>query len=135
MQVIAGDARNRLRIQLVRLRFNMSVLLRMCLILPCVVLVAGGAIAAPLGSSVRPVIPADVQQIICVDYRALKNSDTAQALKSQVLPQNLKEFESALKSAGINPERDVDELTFISYRHPKQGLKVIGAAQGAFQTK
>jgi hypothetical protein len=76
-----------------------------------------------------------VQQIICVDYRALKNSDTAQALKSQVLPENLKEFESALKSAGINTDRDVDELTFISYRHPKQGLKVIGAAQGAFQTK
>jgi hypothetical protein len=76
-----------------------------------------------------------VQQIICVDYRALKNSDTAQALKSQVLPDNLKEFESALKGEGINTDRDVDELTFVSYRHPKQGLKVIGAAQGAFQTK
>ena len=96
---------------------------------------AVGAFAAPLGSSLRPAIPSDVQQIICVDYRALKNSDTAQALKAQVLPDNLKEFESALKGEGINTDRDVDELTFISYRHPKQGLKVIGAAQGAFQTK
>jgi hypothetical protein len=96
---------------------------------------AAGALAAPLGSSVRPAIPSEVQQIICVDYRALKNSDTAQALKAQVLPDNLKEFESALKGEGINPDRDVDELTFVSYRHPKQGLKVVGAAQGVFQTK
>ena len=102
----------------------------------CVVLVAAGAVfAAPLASSVRPAIPAEVQQIICVDYRALKNSDTALALKAQVLPDNLKEFESALKSEGIDPDRDIDQLTFISYRHPKQGLRVVGAAQGVFQTK
>src|SRR5215472_6977129 len=105
------------------------------LILVCFASLAVGAFAAPLGSSLRPAIPSDVQQIICVDYRALKNYDTAQALKAQVLPDNLKEFESALKGEGINTDRDVDELTFVSYRHPKQGLKVIGAAQGAFQTK
>jgi hypothetical protein len=113
----------------------MNGFLRNGLILLCLASLGVGAFAAPLGSSVRPAIPSDVQQIICVDYRALKNSDTAQALKAQVLPDNLKEFESALKGEGINTDRDVDELTFISYRHPKQGLKVIGAAQGAFQTK
>jgi len=113
----------------------MNGFLRNGLILLCFASLALGAFAAPLGSSLRPAIPSDVQQIICVDYRALKNSDTAQALKAQVLPDNLKEFESALKGEGINTDRDVDELTFISYRHPKQGLKVIGAAQGAFQTK
>src|SRR5438132_13162423 len=91
--------------------------------------------AAPLPSSVRPAIPADVQQLICVDYRALKNSDTAQQLKEQVLPENLKQFETALKGAGIDPDRDVDQLTFISYRHPKQGLEVVGAAQGIFANK
>lgn len=113
----------------------MNGFLRHGLILLCFASLAVGAFAAPLGSSLRPAIPSDVQQIICVDYRALKNSDTAQALKAQVLPDNLKEFESALKGEGINTDRDVDELTFISYRHPKQGLKVIGAAQGVFQTK
>jgi len=56
-----------------------------------------------------------------VDYRALKNSDVAQALKAQVLPDNLKEFETALKSTGIDTDRDVDTLTFIAYRYPKQG--------------
>ena len=38
----------------------------------------------PLGSSARTVIPSDIQQIISVDYRALKNSQAAQALKEQV---------------------------------------------------
>src|SRR5438132_7410197 len=91
--------------------------------------------AAPLPSSVRPAIPADVQQLICVDYRALKSSDTAQQLKEQVLPENLKQFEVALKGIGMDPDRDVDQLTFISYRHPKQGLEIVGAAQGVFATK
>src|ERR1700719_3832331 len=79
--------------------------------------------AAPLPSSVRPAIPADVQQLICVDYRALKNSDTAQQLKDQVLPENLKQFETALKGIGVSTDRDVDTLTFISYRQPKQDRK------------
>jgi len=113
----------------------MHSILRKCLGVLCVSVLTGAALAAPLGSSVRPVIPAEVQQLICVDYRALKNSDTAQQLKSQVLPENLKQFETALKGAGIDPDRDVDQLTFISYRHPKQGLEVVGVAQGVFANK
>jgi hypothetical protein len=101
----------------------------------CIAVLTSAVFAAPLGSSIRPAIPAEVQQIICVDYRALKNSDTAQQLKEQVLPENLKQFETALKGAGIDPDRDVDQLTFISYRHPKQGLEVVGAAQGVFANK
>ena len=93
------------------------------------------AFAAPLPSSVRPAIPAQVQQLICVDYRALKNSDTAQQLKEQVLPENLKQFETALKGIGVSTERDVDTLTFVSYRQPKQGVQIVGAAQGVFSLK
>ena len=110
-------------------------ILRMCLILLGCAVVTGRAIAAPLGSSVRPAIPADVQQIICVDYRSLKNSDTALALKSQVLPENLKQFETALKATGISTDRDVDQLTFLSYRQGKENLRTVGVAQGVFPTK
>src|ERR1700682_1854047 len=113
----------------------MNAFLRKSLIFLCAATLTGAAWAAPLGSSVRPGIPAEVQQIICVDYRALKNSDTAQALKQQVLPDSLKQFETALKGAGINPDRDVDELTFVSYRNPKRVLEVVGVAQGVFPTK
>jgi hypothetical protein len=91
--------------------------------------------ATPLGGSARTVIPSDIQQIISVDYRALRNSETAQALKNQVLPENLKAFEGALKGVGIDPQKDVDQLTFASYRSPKQGVRVVGIAQGIFPTK
>src|ERR1051326_870244 len=113
----------------------MKLLVRNMFTVLCTMAVAGAAFAAPLGSSVRPAIPSQVQQIICVDYRALKNSETAQALKGQVLPENLKQFEEALKTAGINPDRDADQLTFVAYRHPKQGLKIFGVAQGGFPLK
>jgi hypothetical protein len=91
--------------------------------------------AAAMGSSARGVIPSDVQQIITVDYRSLKNSSTAMALKDQVLPPSLKEFEGSLKGVGIDPEKDVDQLTFASYRHGKEGVKVVGIAQGSFSSK
>ncbi len=95
---------------------------------------AAVAFAMPLGTATRSVIPADVQQIISVDYRALRNSETAMALKQRVLPDNLKQFETALRGAGINPEKDVEQLTFVSFRTPKQGMKVVGVAQGQFST-
>lgn len=96
---------------------------------------SAAAWAMPLGSSSRGVIPAEIQQIISVDYRALHDSPTAQQLKQQVLPQSLKEFEDALKGVGIDSDRDVDQLTFVAYRMGKQGVRVAGIAQGSFQQK
>src|SRR5437660_7290512 len=100
--------------------------------LSVLLLLSASAWPMPLGSSARTVIPSDIQQIISVDYRALKNSDTAMALKQQVLPPSLKEFEGALRGVGIDPDRDVEQLTFASYRAGKQGIRVVGVAQGQF---
>lgn len=105
---------------------------KVCVI--CLVLSALAS-AAPLGTSARSVIPSELQQLISVDYRALRNSDTAMALQQQVLPESLKQFEGALKGVGIDPDRDVDQLTFVSYRAGKQGLKVVGLAEGSFSAK
>ena len=93
------------------------------------------AFAAPLSSNARTVVPAAIQQIISVDYRALRNSDSARALRDRVLPDNLKQFENALRSAGIDPDKDMEQLTFVSYRVPKMGLRSIGIAQGPFKQK
>ena len=84
-----------------------------------------------LASATRAVIPSDVQQIINVDYRSMEDSESGQALKARVLPEQLKKFEAALKGVGINPDKDVDSLTFASFR-VKSGLQVIGIAQGDF---
>ena len=105
------------------------------MVLSCLLFSSAAALAMPLGTSTRAVIPSDIQQIISVDYRALHDSPTAQALKQQVLPESLKQFETALKAVAIDSDRDVDILTFAAYRMGKKDVKVVGMAQGSFSSK
>jgi len=93
------------------------------------------AFAAPLSSNARTVIPSAIQQILSVDYRALRGSQTALALKNRVLPQNLKQFETALRTFGIDPSNDVEQITFVTYRGSDKSLNAIGIAQGPFKQK
>ena len=101
----------------------------------CVALLtASSAWAAPLSTAAKAAIPSNIQQLIAVDYRKLNDSPTALQLKDKVLPQPLKDFENALKNAGIDPEKDVEQLVFASYKG-KDGLRVVGVAQGEFAGK
>ena len=93
------------------------------------------AFAAPLSSNARTVIPSAIQQILSVDYRALRGSQTALALKNRVLPANLKQFETALRTFGIDPGKDVEQITFVTYRGPDKSLNAIGIAQGPFKQR
>jgi hypothetical protein len=97
----------------------------------------GMANAMPLNSSARAVVPADLQQLISVDYRALRDSPTATALKQQLMQaqENLQQFEGALKGVGIEPEKDIDTLALPSFRTAKQGIRMIGIASGPFNMK
>src|ERR1700723_3919899 len=97
-----------------------------------VVLCATVGYAMPIASSARSMVPSEIQQLIGVDYRALKDSPTAQALKAKVMPQNLKDLETALKAIGIDSDHDLDQLNFASFRTEKKGIQTIGAAQGSF---
>ena len=99
------------------------------------VLLVSMAYAMPLNSSARTGIPADLLQLISVDYRSLKDSPTAMALKQQLMPDNIKQFEAALKNIGIDPDKGVDTLAFASFRYGKQGVKGIGVASGPFNMK
>ena len=96
---------------------------------------AGTAVAAPLSSNARTVIPSAIQQMISVDYRELRNSPSARALKDRVMPDTLKQFEQALRATGIDPDRDAEQLTFVSFRGPKNVLYSVGIAQGPFKQK
>ncbi|MGA8432935.1 MAG: hypothetical protein WB729_24145 [Candidatus Sulfotelmatobacter sp.] len=107
-------------------------IVNLCLTL---LLLLGVASAMPLNSSARSVIPGDLLQLISVDYRAIKDSPTAMALKQQVLPDNIKQFETALKAIGLDTDKDVDTLTFASFRSGKQGVKTVGVATGPFNMK
>ena len=107
-------------------------LFRLCL---ASLLLVSMAYAMPLNSSARSCVPADLLQLISVDYRALKDSPTAMALKQQLMPDNIKQFEQALKRIGLDPDKDVDTLTFASFRTGKQGVKTVGVAAGPFDMK
>jgi hypothetical protein len=91
--------------------------------------------AASLATAARTVIPVEVQQIINVDYRRLKNSDTAMQMKAKLLPPNMKQFEDALKGIGVVPERDLEQITLATFRTKENNLQVIGIAQGQFPRK
>jgi hypothetical protein len=65
-------------------------LLKLCLVSLLLVRMAN---AMPLNSSARSCVPADLLQLISVDYRALKDSPSAMALKQQLMPDNIKQFE------------------------------------------
>jgi len=93
------------------------------------------AAAAPLSSNARTVIPQAVQQIISIDYSQLKDSPMALALKAQVIPDNVKQFESALRGVGIDPDRDIEQITFVSYRGPKNMMHGFAIAQGTIRQK
>jgi len=100
-----------------------------------ILFLATGCMAASLGTSARAIIPSDVQQIISVDYRTLESSSTAMALKDRVLPDNLKQFETALRGIGLNPDSDIDQLAFVSFREKGGAVRVFGIAEGQFDTK
>ncbi len=103
----------------------------------CLILILSAALcqAMPLNSSARSAVPGDLVQLISVDYRALKDSSTAMQLKEQLLPDDLKRFEESLRKIGIDPNRDVDTLTFASFHVDKSGVRGVGVASGDFNLK
>lgn len=96
---------------------------------------ASAAMAMPIASSARALVPSEVQQLIGADYSALKDSPTAQQLKQQLLPQNLRDAEASLKGVGIDSDRDVDQLDVVSFRTNKAGIQTVYIAQGSFSAK
>lgn len=96
---------------------------------------ASAALAMPIASSARALVPSEIQQLFGVDYRAIKDSPTAMALKQQVLPENIKDAETDLKSIGISADLDLDQLSVASFRTEKKGIQTVYVASGSFSSK
>ncbi|MFI5103793.1 MAG: hypothetical protein ACHP79_02610 [Terriglobales bacterium] len=109
--------------------------LGLCVLIFALVLSGLPAGAASLATAARSVIPVDVQQIINVDYRRMKNSDTAMEMKTKLIPANMKQFEDALKDIGVVPDRDMEQITLASFRLKDHGIQIVGIAQGQFPRK
>lgn len=93
--------------------------------------------AAQLSTDARSAIPHDVQQLVVIDYRAMQNSSSAMALRDEVMPPELKQFEQALMKSGLNDNHDVDLLAFALFRPSPSSseLDTVGIAQGQFDTE
>ena len=103
------------------------------LALAALALTSSLAFAAELSNDGKAAIPANVQQIIVVDYRAMQNSPAAMSLKDRVLPPELKRLETALKTSGLKVDQDAETLAFASF-HSGDGTRILGIAQGQFHT-
>jgi hypothetical protein len=106
-------------------------------IAPLLLAAATLAQAAQLSTDARSAIPHDVQQLVVIDYRAMQNSTSAMALRDQVEPPELKQFEEALAKSGLNDNHDVDLLAFALFRPSPSGseLDTVGVAQGQFDAE
>jgi len=106
--------------------------------IPVVFLAAGVSLhAAQLSADASSAIPHSVQQLVAIDYHAMENSASAMDLRARVMPPELKRFEDALKSSGLNENHDVEQLSFALFRD-KEGedrLQTVGIAQGQFPTQ
>ncbi len=106
-------------------------------IFPVLFMTATLAPAAQLSTDARSAIPHDVQQLVVIDYRAMQNSTSAMALRDQVMPPELKQFEQALMKSGLNDNHDVDVLAFALFRPSpsSSSMDTVGIAQGQFDTQ
>lgn len=104
-------------------------------VLALMVITGVPSFASSLGTSTRAVIPSEVQQIINVDYRRMKNSDTAMAMQNKLIPPDMKQFEDALKGIGVDPDKDLDQITIASFRTKEKALQMVSVAQGQFPLK
>jgi hypothetical protein len=105
----------------------------------CVFALVGGistaAHASGLATNSQAAVPADVQQLIVVDYQALQDSSVAMKLRDKVLPPELKSLQDALQHSGMNIGQSIDQLAFASYRVPKSDvIRIVGIASGQFNT-
>lgn len=98
---------------------------------------AASAQAAQLSADARTAIPQDVQQLVAIDYHAMEDSNSAMELRARVMPPELKRFEDALKSSGLNENHDVEQLAFALFRakSDEDRLDTVGIAQGQFSVQ
>ena len=106
-------------------------------VIPAVLAAASLAQAAQLSTDARSAIPHDVQQLVVIDYRAMQNSNAAMQLRDQVMPPELKQFETALQKSGLNDNHDVDSLAFALFRTgtSSDNMDTVGIAEGQFDVQ
>ncbi|MBI1750905.1 MAG: hypothetical protein HY234_11475 [Acidobacteria bacterium] len=108
-------------------------------ILAAAILALAGAMlpARALAGTVQPDIiglfPKDVGEFAYADLKSARKFGWYTQLKDQMLPSRFRQFEAFLASAGIDPERQVNEVVWgVTAAAPETGEQIVGVALGQY---
>jgi len=91
------------------------------------------ASAGSLSTAIMGMFPKDVGEFTYADLKSARKFPWFNQLKEQVLPSHFRDFEKFLASAGVDPNSQVDELSWGAIKATKtDGEEVVGVALGAF---
>jgi len=76
--------------------------------------------------------PADTQQVAYSNFAQLRSSPDYQQIRQHVLYQQLRGFQEFLRSLGVDPEKDVDEVLLGWHGQSLSGPGSFGVAAGRF---
>ncbi len=77
--------------------------------------------------------PADTQQVAYSNFAQLRSSPDYPQIRQHVLYQQLRGFQEFLRSVGVDPEKDVDELMLGWHGQSLSGTGSFGVAAGRFE--
>ena len=77
--------------------------------------------------------PADTQQVAYSNFAQLRSSPDYPQIREHVLYQQLGGFQNFLRSVGVNPEKDVDEVILGWRGQSLSGLGSFGVAAGRYE--
>jgi hypothetical protein len=100
-------------------------------------LATAGAPAHSAAGTVQPDIiglfPKDIGELAYADLKSARKFSWYGQLKDQMLPSRFRQFEAFLASAGIDPERQVNEVVWcVTAATPEQGEQIAGIALGQY---
>lgn len=103
------------------------------LILGVAMLIPSRAAAGTLGTDIIGLFPKDVSELAYADLKEARQHPWFLQLQQQMLPANYRQFEQFLRSAGIDPDTQIDEVawgaTSANAQHP---YEIAGVALGQF---
>lgn len=89
--------------------------------------------ADSLGSDVIAMFPKNMSEFAYADMKKARRLPWFSQLQQQMLPLNFREFEQFLRSAGVDPDTQIDELAWgQSKQTTKHPAEIVGIALGSF---
>ena len=89
--------------------------------------------ADSLGSDVIAMFPKNMSEFAYADMKKARQLPWFSQLQQQMLPPNFREFEQFLRSAGVDPDTQIDELAWgQSKQTAKHPAEIVGIALGSF---